>query len=69
MASSYVLSEPLHWLDLMDKHKVTHSWAPNFGFKLVADRLANLHDKDRKWESVITEIPDECRRAGYAAGG
>ncbi|HEX7858959.1 MAG TPA: condensation domain-containing protein [Verrucomicrobiae bacterium] len=40
--SDVVLSDPLRWLDLMEKYRVTHSWCPNFGFKLVADRLAAL---------------------------
>lgn len=44
VATNFVLSEPLHWLELMEAYKVTHSWAPNFGFKLVADRLATVED-------------------------
>ncbi|MCP4689817.1 MAG: AMP-binding protein, partial [Desulfobacterales bacterium] len=36
-----VLREPLLWLDLMASEGVTHTWAPNFGFKLVSDRLAD----------------------------
>ena len=46
--TNVVIAEPLRWLDLMETHKVTHSWAPNFGFKLVADRLASVEDK--KWD-------------------
>ncbi|MCG5237800.1 SDR family NAD(P)-dependent oxidoreductase [Xanthobacter oligotrophicus] len=34
-----VLTDPLLWLDLMDRHRVTRSWSPNFGFKLVSDAL------------------------------
>ena len=34
-----VLSEPLAWLNLIQEHRVTQTWAPNFGFKLVSDRL------------------------------
>ncbi|MFG1365637.1 SDR family NAD(P)-dependent oxidoreductase [Xanthobacter versatilis] len=34
-----VLADPLLWLDLMDRHGVTRSWSPNFGFKLVSDAL------------------------------
>ncbi len=45
--TDYILSDALRWLDLIEKHKVTHTWAPNFGFKLVSDRLASV--KDRKW--------------------
>ncbi|HEY9510779.1 MAG TPA: condensation domain-containing protein, partial [Verrucomicrobiae bacterium] len=43
-----VLAEPLLWLDLMDRFRVTHSWAPNFGFKLVSDRLARV--MGRHWD-------------------
>ena len=39
-----VLTDPLRWLDLMEKHGVTHTWAPNFGFKLVSDRLAQMNE-------------------------
>ena len=31
-----VVGDPLLWLRTMSAHRVTHSWAPNFGFKLVA---------------------------------
>jgi acyl-CoA synthetase (AMP-forming)/AMP-acid ligase II/NAD(P)-dependent dehydrogenase (short-subunit alcohol dehydrogenase family)/acyl carrier protein len=48
VATSVVISEPLRWLDLMETFQVTHSWAPNFGFKLVADRLSLV--EDRKWD-------------------
>lgn len=34
-----ILSNPLMWLEYIEKYKVTHSWAPNFGFKLVNDAL------------------------------
>ncbi|MFG1320381.1 SDR family NAD(P)-dependent oxidoreductase [Xanthobacter autotrophicus] len=34
-----VLADPLLWFDLMDRHGVTRSWSPNFGFKLVSDAL------------------------------
>jgi polyketide synthase PksJ len=43
-----VLSEPLLWLDAIAKYSVTHTWAPNFGFKLVSDRLA--HVIGRRWD-------------------
>lgn len=35
----YVLARPLRWLDLIDEHRVTHGWAPNFAFGLVAKAL------------------------------
>eukprot|EP00434_Breviolum_minutum_P014270 symbB.v1.2.012580.t1/scaffold851.1/size159786/6 len=36
---AYVLAEPLRWLQLVDEHRATRTWAPNFAFKLVADAL------------------------------
>ncbi|MET2717702.1 amino acid adenylation domain-containing protein [Streptomyces harbinensis] len=34
-----VLADPLRWLDLLEEHRATHSWAPAFGFQLVTDAL------------------------------
>ncbi|HLL81765.1 MAG TPA: SDR family NAD(P)-dependent oxidoreductase, partial [Longimicrobium sp.] len=31
----------LRWLDLLERHRVAHSWAPNFGYRLVSDALGN----------------------------
>lgn len=35
-----VLANPLLWLDLLEKYRATHTWAPNFAFKLINDSLA-----------------------------
>ncbi len=35
-----VLADPLAWLDRMAEHRVTHTWSPNFGYKLVSDAIA-----------------------------
>lgn len=35
-----ILANPLRWLDYMEKFHVTHSWSPNFGFKLINDCLS-----------------------------
>ncbi len=32
-----ILGDPLEWLRLLDRHRVTRTWAPNFAFKMVAD--------------------------------
>ncbi len=34
-----VIARPLNWLDLMDKYRVTHTWAPNFAYSLVTREL------------------------------
>ncbi len=38
-ATPLVAADPLRWLAEMDKHRVAHSWAPNFGYRLVAEAL------------------------------
>ncbi|SUP03195.1 Polyketide synthase PksJ [Legionella maceachernii] len=40
-----IIAEPLLWLDLIEKHAVTHSWSPNFGFKLLSEALKKEHGK------------------------
>jgi acyl-CoA synthetase (AMP-forming)/AMP-acid ligase II len=34
-----ILSNPLRWLDLIEEHRVTHTWSPNFGLKLLNEHL------------------------------
>ncbi len=41
--TQYVLSDPLRWIDLLDEYQATATWAPNFAFALVVDRLGNQH--------------------------
>lgn len=35
----YVLRQPVNWLNLIDRFRVTHSWAPNFAFTLIHQQL------------------------------
>jgi acyl-CoA synthetase (AMP-forming)/AMP-acid ligase II/NAD(P)-dependent dehydrogenase (short-subunit alcohol dehydrogenase family)/acyl carrier protein len=35
-----ILENPLMWLDLIDQYKATLTWAPNFAYGLINDRLA-----------------------------
>ncbi|HEU5076494.1 MAG TPA: KR domain-containing protein, partial [Polyangiaceae bacterium] len=39
-SKEYVLGEPLNWLRLMDRFRITHSWAPNFAYALLNSALA-----------------------------
>ncbi|MDX6282740.1 MAG: hypothetical protein QOH03_3811, partial [Kribbellaceae bacterium] len=48
VATDWVLAEPLRWLDLMDQHRVNHSWSPNFGYRLAAAAIAE--EPDRHWD-------------------
>lgn len=46
----YVLGDPARWLDLMNRHRASVSWAPNFAFGLVSDRLDQLGKSDhQRW--------------------
>ncbi|MCI5150605.1 MAG: peptide synthetase, partial [Candidatus Electrothrix sp. MAN1_4] len=45
----YILTEPLNWLNLIDRYRVTHSWAPNFAYKLVLDALKERGEKG-EWD-------------------
>nr|BBD17741.1 non-ribosomal peptide synthetase [Streptomyces sp.] len=38
--TTWVLEDPLRWLDAVDHYRATSTWAPNFAFGLVAERLA-----------------------------
>lgn len=38
--TNYVLTDPLRWLELIDRHRASISWAPNFAFALINSRLA-----------------------------
>lgn len=45
--TGFILSDPLRWLDCIEKYQVTVTWAPNFAFALVNDQLA--HHSERRW--------------------
>ncbi|MFF9090556.1 amino acid adenylation domain-containing protein [Streptomyces sp. NPDC014991] len=36
--TSWILQDPLRWMDLADRHRVTVTWAPNFAFGLLAEQ-------------------------------
>lgn len=46
--TDWVLANPLRWLDLMDQHRVNHSWSPNFGYRLATAAVAG--EPDRHWD-------------------
>ncbi|MBW4628762.1 MAG: SDR family NAD(P)-dependent oxidoreductase [Brasilonema octagenarum HA4186-MV1] len=43
-----IVQNPLLWLDLIDKHQATISWAPNFAFSLICDRTFEI--KQKHWD-------------------
>lgn len=48
VATSMVLEDPLLWLDCIEKYRVTHTWSPSFGYRLVADAMQKAGH--RKWD-------------------
>ncbi|BAZ49184.1 non-ribosomal peptide synthetase/polyketide synthase hybrid enzyme [Nostoc sp. NIES-4103] len=43
--TAVILANPLKWLDLIEQYRVSHSWSPNFGFKLISEVLAKTPGK------------------------
>ncbi|XXX82539.1 amino acid adenylation domain-containing protein [Sorangium sp. So ce134] len=48
VATEWILGDPIRWLDLLEAHRVRETWCPNFGFKLVADRLRSAAPGERR---------------------
>lgn len=44
----YVLGQPENWLSLMDRFRVTHSWAPNFAYALISKNPE--HYRSQSWD-------------------
>lgn len=44
----YILRRALNWLDLIDKYRITHSWAPNFAYALVNDLIEQ--QPEQNWD-------------------
>jgi len=45
-----VLGDPLRWLDLLTRYRASVSWAPNFAFGLVTDRLDQIGEDGYRWD-------------------
>lgn len=43
--TEYILQNPLRWLELIQQHKASISWAPNFAFSLLNDRATQINQK------------------------
>ncbi|GIF16350.1 non-ribosomal peptide synthetase [Actinoplanes teichomyceticus] len=44
--TGWVLQDPLRWMDLAHRHRVTVTWAPNFAFGLLAEQAPRFRDRD-----------------------
>lgn len=40
--TEFILSDPLRWLERIDRHRVDDTWAPNFAFGLINERAEDL---------------------------
>ena len=38
-SNSLIIFNPLKWLHLIEEYKVTHSWGPGYGYRMLANRL------------------------------
>ena len=46
--TEYILQDILRWMDLIDRHRATFTWAPNFAFALVNSRADEI--ATRRWD-------------------
>jgi acyl-CoA synthetase (AMP-forming)/AMP-acid ligase II/NADP-dependent 3-hydroxy acid dehydrogenase YdfG len=46
--TEFVLQDVLRWLDLIERHRATFTWAPNFAFALVNGRADDI--AARRWD-------------------
>ncbi|MPZ36361.1 MAG: AMP-binding protein [Rhodospirillales bacterium] len=46
--TTYVLADPLRWLDLIDRHRTAYSWAPHFAFALIGEQVEA--SRKRNWD-------------------
>ncbi|MFB6889988.1 amino acid adenylation domain-containing protein [Kitasatospora sp. NPDC056327] len=46
--TGWIVEEPLRWLDALDRWRATVTWAPNFAFGLVSERVAA--EPGRSWD-------------------
>lgn len=54
VASSDILENPLLWVDLLEKYRVTLTFAPNFGFGLIAGLSEEV--AQRKWDLSALKV-------------
>jgi microcystin synthetase protein McyG len=47
-----ILSQPLKWLELIQKHQATISWAPNFAFSLINQQLEEINQSSYNLSSM-----------------
>ncbi|SEQ90594.1 Phosphopantetheine attachment site [Streptomyces sp. yr375] len=63
--TSWILQDPLRWMDLADEHRVTVTWAPNFAFGLPAEHAHRMGD--RRWDLSPMRMVMNCGEVVVAA--
>ncbi|MFN6565611.1 SDR family NAD(P)-dependent oxidoreductase [Dendronalium sp. ChiSLP03b] len=48
VSTEYILQNPIRWLELIQRHKSSVSWAPNFAFSLLNERASEINQ--RPWD-------------------
>lgn len=43
--TNYILQDPIKWIELLSRNKVTNTWAPNFAFNLINNLKTELENK------------------------
>lgn len=61
--NSYVLAEPVRWLDWLERFHVSDTWAPNFAYSLIIETLEQEQYARRRWDLSKLKI---CLCAGEA---
>ncbi|WP_308114223.1 SDR family oxidoreductase [Streptomyces brasiliscabiei] len=63
--TSWVLQDPLRWMDLADRHRVTVTWAPNFAFGLPVEHADRMDG--REWDLSPMRMVMNCGEVVVAA--
>ncbi|MEU7219178.1 SDR family NAD(P)-dependent oxidoreductase [Nocardia iowensis] len=79
--TDYITADPLRWLDVLQRHRVAHTWSANFGYRMLTAALEQ--SPDRRWDlsalrtllnageqcipAVVTEFLGQMARFGITA--
>lgn len=64
VANPLILDDPLLWMRLLSDRKITHTWSPNFGYKLVTKAMKRAKGLELDLSHVV-----ECMNGGEAVSG
>lgn len=69
VAKDHVLEDPLRLLDVIDRHRVTHTWGPNFIYALINEALVREEPaRERRWDlSCVRFLISGGEAASYEA--